>query len=241
MNLLVDAGNTTVKFGLVEDDVITQILSLSTISFSKTEVERLLKQYYPFQTIGVATVSLSTNEILDIIPHQKQVNISASAKLPFDIYYKTPETLGADRLSVVAGALSQTSKKNILIIDAGSAITYEFVENGIYLGGNISPGLRLRFEALHQFTSRLPLLQPQSPRNKIGTTTNEAINNGVVWGIRNEIEQTIASFQQQNTENTVFLTGGDAFFLQGLLKSNIFVEPNLTLLGILEILTHNND
>ena len=240
MNLLVDAGNTNIKMvlshsGALLDDIIT----ISTNQFSETTLTPIFEKYYPFQQIVVSTVSLPAQIILDSIPHHHSIIVSAQNRLPFDIRYTTPETLGSDRLSAVAGALRLSNDNHILVIDAGSAVTYEYISHRTYWGGNISPGLRLRFESLHRFTTKLPLLSAQQPTHNIGRTTTEAINNGVVLGLIAEIEQAISLFNKNKEKITVFLTGGDAFFLQNLIKSPIFVEPNLTLLGMLEIMKLN--
>ena len=165
------------------------------------------------------------------------IHISTSI---FSIEYKTPETLGIARLAAVAGATALFPSENLLIIDAGTAITYEIItESNIYLGGNISPGMQMRFKALNQYTSRLPLCDPQVTDNWIGKITQEAIVNGVIQGIVNEMEGYDSLMKKEFSKYKVIITGGDADFFAKKLKNPIFVNLNLVLNGLNRILEHN--
>ncbi|WP_308131522.1 type III pantothenate kinase, partial [uncultured Flavobacterium sp.] len=140
-----------------------------------------------------------------------------------------------DRMVLAAGAVLQFPKQNRLVIDAGTCITYDFVdENDNYLGGAISPGLRLRYEALHNFTARLPLLELDSPKSIIGNSTSQSIHSGVVNGAVNEIDGFINDYKQHYSKFTIILTGGDAEFLAKRLKNTIFANSNF----LLESLSH---
>ena len=154
--------------------------------------------------------------------------------------YESKNTLGRDRIAVAVGANFLCSNRNVLIIDAGTAITYEFVdENNVYQGGSISPGLGTRLKSLHEFTKQLPLVEPKDIDILYGKDTETAILTGVVNGVTFEIEGYINQFKEKYDNLFVFLTGGTAFFFERKLKSIIFASPNLLLIGLNRILNYN--
>ncbi len=162
--------------------------------------------------------------------------------LPVINLYDTPETLGYDRMAAVVGANEQFPGRDILVIDAGTCITYEFIDaNGCYHGGNISPGLQMRFKALHQFTGRLPLVDADGCRPFIGRNTETAIRSGVLKGIEYEIVGYIEAMRHKYPQLLVFLTGGDEFSFETNIKSIIFADRFLVLKGLNRILDYNND
>jgi len=168
--------------------------------------------------------------------------LNASLKLPFKVAYKTPETIGADRLGLVAGAIWRTPNQNQLIIDAGSCVTYDFVDkNNVYHGGAISPGLALRFKSLHDYTAKLPLLKPTDSFVKlIGDDTKSSIESGVINGLIAEIEGVSVKYNLKFKDLTVYLTGGDKKLLDRYIKNKIFVSSKFLLLeGINFILNLN--
>jgi type III pantothenate kinase len=149
---------------------------------------------------------------------------------PFKNKYATPKTLGVDRMILATGATLFYPNQNRLIIDAGTCITYDFVDDkDNYLGGAISPGLRLRYESLHQFTSKLPLLTFEEPEELIGSSTTQSIHSGVVNGLICEIDGFIDRYKQQYENFTIILTGGDTVFLAKRLKNTIFANSNFLL------------
>jgi type III pantothenate kinase len=157
--------------------------------------------------------------------------------LPVKIGYETPETLGKDRIALAAGAADRFPGKNILAIDAGTALTIDLVTSeGFFVGGNISPGMRMRFAALHQQTFSLPEIEPSEEVPLIGRNTREAILAGVVNGIIYEIDNSINSLNNKYNDLHVIMTGGDAPYLSARLKNRIFVEENLVLNGLNAIL-----
>jgi type III pantothenate kinase len=161
-------------------------------------------------------------------------------KLPFTINYQTIETLGVDRLALVAAAANTYPNQNVLTIDAGTCITYDFLsDTNNYLGGSISPGLRMRYTALHQQTAKLPKLSPEYPVNITGNSTNQAIHSGVVMGLIYELDGVISDYMANYQKLTVVLTGGDTNFLAEKLKSVIFANPNFLLQGLNNILNFN--
>ena len=168
------------------------------------------------------------------------IELSHLTPIPIENLYETPETLGKDRLAAAVGANELFPDQNLLIIDAGTAITYDWVtEKNQYLGGNISPGLEMRFNALNQLTGKLPLVKPSSPFPELGRNTEEAIRAGVQWGILFEIEQYLENFNRNFKNLQIIMTGGDSKFFDKYLKKTIFVHFNLTLIGLNRILEYN--
>ena len=154
--------------------------------------------------------------------------------------YETPETLGKDRLAAVVGASFLKPGKDILVIDAGTAITYDFINSKKqYLGGNIAPGINLRLRSLHEFTQRLPLVQVNSESPLLGVDTNSALVSGALYGIVFEIDGYISTLKIKYPQLSVFLTGGSTFYFDTKLKSPIFAEKNLVLIGLNRILQYN--
>ena len=170
------------------------------------------------------------------------LRMSAQLKMPFTIAYKTPKTLGPDRLAAVAGASSQEPGHNLLIIDIGTAITYDLLTaDGIYLGGNISPGIGMRLKALNLLTGRLPLVGKEGERMAIGNSTVTAIREGVLQGVDKEIEGYIHEYTSKHPDLLVFLTGGDTKFLDNRVKSRTFADSLLVMKGLNRILTLNHE
>ena len=149
---------------------------------------------------------------------------------PFENLYKTPNTVGIDRLVLASGAVLMFPNQNRLVIDAGTCITYDFInEKNQYLGGAISPGIRLRYESLHNYTAKLPLLDMKLPDELIGKSTNDSIHSGVINGVINEIDGFIDQYREQYSKFIIILTGGDTDFLAKRLKNTIFANPNFLL------------
>ena len=161
--------------------------------------------------------------------------------MPIVNLYNTPKTLGLDRLAAVVGASIQYPGKNILVIDIGTCMTFDFIDSKRnYHGGNISPGVELRLKAMHHFTSSLPLVIRKNNMNILGKSTKEALQNGAFQGLKFEIEGFIKNLTNRTKSLTVILTGGDAVNFGETLESKIFVDPNLVLKGLNDILTYNN-
>ena len=145
-----------------------------------------------------------------------------------------------DRIALAVAAVAYFPTKNILVIDAGTCVTYDFVtEKAHYLGGAIAPGVASRYKSLHDYTANLPLLEKQVPKNFIGDSTSASIHSGVINGMSREIDGVIAQYKETYKKLTVVLTGGDAEFLAGQLKSSIFVRPFFLIEGLFTILKIN--
>jgi len=168
------------------------------------------------------------------------IELDHQTELPIKNLYETPETLGKDRLAAAVGANELFPNQNLLIIDAGTAITYDLVsEKNEFIGGNISPGLQMRFKALNHFTGKLPLVSYSDEFKDIGRNTTDAIRAGVQNGILYEIAQTIELFNKNYQNLQIVMTGGDSIFFDKKLNYTIFVHFNITLIGLNRILEHN--
>jgi type III pantothenate kinase len=241
MNLIIDIGNTRVKTAVFKQDTLVSIIMFDKKKII-SEVKKLLKKYVISSGIisSVATISkFKLDRLQELLP---LTILSSTTKVPFINLYKTPTTLGVDRIGLVASAIKNYPLTNVLIIDAGTCITFDFVnKKGHYLGGSISPGIYMRYEALHTFTANLPFLEKKEPKNSIGVNTEESIHSGIVNGVINELEGVIAGYKEIYLHLTVVLTGGDTNFLAKQLKSSIFANQNFLLEGLNEILIFNKD
>jgi type III pantothenate kinase len=240
MNLIFDIGNSSTKVALFDDQ--KKVRSFRTKHFHCDEIVRI---FSPLQKkidkVIVSTVRDTPEFIIDLatlnIPF---VHIlSHESKLPFKNEYQTPETLGPDRIAAVAGAYLHFPGKKILIIDAGSAITYDFLAGKVYKGGNISPGISMRFKALNKFTRKLPLASTTQKFHSPGRNTIEAITAGVINGIVYEINEYIRTFEKKHNEITVVLTGGDSGYLKERLDHKITYLPDIVIDGLNFILEYN--
>ena len=230
MILAVDVGNTRIKAAVFEGSTL-----LESFVFGKTELEKsiqnILEKYQ--NTTHLVVASVLDLEKQAFIAFAEAVNIhfvSHKDSFPFVNCYETPQTLGIDRMILAAGATLQFPNQNRLVIDAGTCITYDFIdEKDNYLGGAISPGLRLRYEALHNYTAKLPLLTLENSKQFTGKSTSESIHSGVVNGLVYEIDGFIAEFKAQYSKFIIILTGGDSEFLAKRLKNTIFANSNFLL------------
>ncbi len=241
MNLIIDVGNTLVKFAVFQEDLLIEKYKVVQSDAYKT-FEEIIFKHPSIQKAILSNVGKLDTDVLDIITSKFQLLIlDNSTKIPFKNCYKTPKTLGIDRIALVSASVKQFPDKNVLIIDAGTCITYDFINTkNEYLGGAISPGIRLRYKTLNTLTANLPLLNTQMPKELIGNTTDSSIHSGVIFGILNEIEGVIHAYTEKYTDLTVILTGGDSNFLSKQLKNGIFANSNFLLEGLNFILEYNS-
>lgn len=237
MNLIVDIGNSYSKFYVFGNDVL-----IDELKFVEREInlDLIFEKHKNIQNAIVSTVA--NNEIISKIRQKVQhfVEFTHETQIPINNLYESPKTLGLDRIAAVVGAWHLFKNENVLIIDAGTAVTYEFLDSeNNYLGGNISPGLLTRFKSLNTFTKKLPLVNPKEDFQIIGKTTENAIQSGVQQGLIFEMESYIEHFEKRFSNLKVILTGGDCFFFDKKLKKTIFVVPNLIALGLNQILKLN--
>jgi type III pantothenate kinase len=190
----------------------------------------------------LSSVKTTTKAQLNILEKTgvRPLFLNANLKMPFINKYETPNTLGADRLALVAGGLFIYPNKPILIIDVGTCLTFDFVsEKGVYYGGSISPGLQMRLNALHTLTGKLPLVSLGEPKDLIGKSTKESMLSGVVNGIQIEIDGIIDWYKLRYPQVKTILTGGDSAFFDKKLKNSIFADADILLKGMHFILEHN--
>lgn len=237
-HLVIDAGNTSVKAALLDEGRIVAVRRSVRLD---SEIVRLAAGRDVTCGILSAVRALTPEEsaLLEGLP-LRMLRLSVALPLPLHIAYRTPDTLGPDRIAAAVGAWRRCPGSNILVIDAGTAITYDIVTaSGEYLGGNISPGKDLRFRALHEYTGRLPLVSPSDEVPDVGYSTETAIRSGVIRGIQDEMSGCIARFSSIYESLNVFLTGGDAKLFEKPIKSGIFADEFLVLEGLDSICSFN--
>ncbi|UCS94480.1 type III pantothenate kinase [Echinicola marina] len=236
-NLVIDIGNTRIKSALFDGLEMIEEQSLNYI-------DELLRytDAWDFDHVIVSSVRWSSQELELMLPFGF-LFLDQGTLLPVKNQYQTPHTLGLDRLAAAIGAYSKTGKGPVLSIDLGTCITYDFIDAyKAYLGGAISPGLQMRFRAMHEQTARLPLVDYDFEEVKpglIGGNTLDGMKSGVYFGIKHEIEGIIKQYLGNHQDLKVFICGGDAKFFESLTKDHIFVIPNLVLHGLNRILIYN--
>jgi len=239
-NLIIDIGNTRTKIALFNQHDLMFSVAIEQLTVDHL---KMLKDEHPQLTQAIlSSVKPVDDEILKYLSENFDVFIELDhqTELPIENLYQTPETLGKDRLAAAVGANELFPDQNLLIIDAGTAITYDLVsEKNQFLGGNISPGLQMRFKALNHFTGKLPLVSYSDEFQTIGKNTTDAIRSGVQNGILYEIAQTIELFNKNYQNLQIVMTGGDSIFFDKKLNYSIFVHFNITLIGLNRILEHN--
>jgi len=235
MNLIIDIGNTLVKHAVFNNDQLVEILKTSEIEIGK--VNTLIKEF-DIKKVIISSVRKEINWNLDV----EVIHLSHKTSLPINLNYKTPETLGKDRIANIVAVSEEYPNKNVVVIDAGTCITYDFIDkNKDYFGGRISPGLEMRYKSLNEFTELLPKLSVSGESEFIGDDTNSSISSGVEQGVLSEADSFIDGFRNKDEDLIVVVTGGDTFFFENALKNSIFADPNLVLKGLNIILKYNED
>jgi len=237
--LIIEQGNTKLKIAVFSGEKIVKSFITENNDFSWIKV----LQEFESITAGIMS-SVIEKDCLQVQYFTEKIGrfiwLDDTVKLPIDIEYETKNTLGNYRKAAAVGAFFERQGSNILVIDAGTAITFEVIESsGIYVGGNISPGMTTRFRSLHTYTSKLPLVSAKDEVPFIGTSTEKAIMAGVVNGLIFEIDGYIDALRAKYGDIFVFLTGGDASFFKNRLKNSTFADENLVLKGLKRILEYN--
>lgn len=243
MNLIIDQGNSVCKIAVFDDRQV--IMSTSVSDLNEAILREVFVRYKDIDSLIYSSVGEShsplESEYLSKLKHR--LILSSDTPVPVEVLYDR-SSLGGDRLAAVVGAykLSQGAYP-LLVIDAGTAITYEYIApRGQYLGGNIAPGLWLRFKALNSFTSRLPLIKelPDEEIRLYGDKTQSAMTSGCVRGLEREIGAYIDEALRSDATTHIYMTGGDAsFFAERLQRREIELIPELVLIGLNEILEYN--
>jgi len=236
VNYTIDQGNSLIKVASFEENTLKEIFCWKT----EEEVSRHFAQSRDNCMI-VCSVSGNQNSLKDILhPLNKVLVLDYQTPLPIVNGYKSPKTLGMDRVAAACGANALFPKETCMIVDMGTCITYELIDSEkIYHGGIISPGCMMRFEAMHRQTSGLPLIKEMSEEDLIGQTTKASMVSGVVNGIVHEIEGFILNFRKRFGDLKVILTGGDSVYFESKLKASTFIAQNLVHIGLNSILRYN--
>lgn len=230
MLLAVDIGNTKIKAAVFEGtEMVTRFV------FEKKDSENffstIFSRHKNLSHTILSSVGKDNKPLLDTLKgFAPLTEVGSCSPFPFQNLYETPHTLGIDRMVLSAGAVLQFPGQNRLVIDAGTCVTYDFTDaENQYHGGAISPGLQLRYDSMHNFTAKLPLLYPEMPGAVTGKSTAQSMHSGVVNGLLFEIEGFISHYKDRYGGVKVILTGGDAEFLAGKLKNTIFANSNFLL------------
>ena len=239
MNLVIDQGNTLVKLAVYSDGEL-----ISHFSEKELNLDILRKIFIEFPAVKrtiLSSVGIFGEEIprfLNSISYF--IKLDSKTPLPIINKYSTKDTLGYDRIANAVGAHTIYPSANVLVIDAGTAITFDLITaQGEFFGGNISPGLNLRFKSLNQFTKKLPLVEKQDDFELIGTSTKGAILSGVMNAVIFEVDGYISELKMKFPDIKIVLTGGDINYFVKKLKNTIFVDSNLNLSGLNQILEFN--
>lgn len=238
MSLVIDIGNSYIKLAVFRQDKI--VYEKQSVKFLVKDLKAIHKKF-PFEHVILSTVRTSLPSFTNYLKRNfKFLQLTHNTSQPVKMLYKTPSTLGLDRLAAIVGAYHEKTGKNVLVVDIGTCITYDFLDShGVYHGGNIAPGVELRLLAMHDYTSALPLVKRANNEDVLGKSTKTAMQNGAVKGIKFEIESFIRTLTKKTKNLTVILTGGDASYFGEMLESKIFVDPKLVLKGLHEILKYN--
>lgn len=241
MNLAVDIGNTTMKAGWFEQDRLIELQPQANLD---SLISRIQTQ--PPARMIVSSVSTHSETLRNAVPSvTKFVALGSDTPLPFENKYQTPHTLGTDRIAAVAGAQALYPDRNVLVVDAGTCVTYEFLnDQSEYLGGIISPGLRMRWQAMHTFTARLPLVSVELAEESaqlptIGKSTEEALKSGGIVGMAAEIDQIIRRYADKFAALQIISCGGDITYLQPWISSEHTYIPELVLIGLNSIVQYD--
>ena len=236
--LVIDAGNTRAKVAIYSSNGQRHLESVKGITAEIIQLQ--VSKYYPTSTILSSVVNIDEQVLKLVKSLPNSLVLDHLTPLPIKNRYATPATLGYDRLANAAGAVHYFPGKNVLAIDAGTCLKFDFVNASMeYLGGAISPGLHMRYSALNQFTSQLPLLEPVEDALLIGNSTENSIQSGILNGMLEEIKGIISRYENEFQNVQLILSGGDARFFLNHLKKAIFATPELTLKGLQTILQYN--
>jgi len=239
VNLVIDVGNSLLKIALFQKSHL--VVKYDFSKSDKIDIDKIFKNYSIINSI-VSNVSQISPDILTYL--EKQTNLvllNNKLKFPFKNLYKTKETLGQDRLGLISASCFDFPNENVLVIDAGSCITFDFKnDKNEYLGGSISPGISMRIKSLNSFTKNLPLVTLDNYNELIGNDTKSSIKSGIVNGVISEIEGVIDRYEDMFENIKIVLTGGDAKFLLKRIKNTIFADQNFLLKGLDNLLQVNN-
>lgn len=238
--LTIDIGNTKAKYAIFHDD---NIVETNYFNPESDDLSHLLEKYPDINKGIISSVGGKVNECLRQLQSIDMIVLNSETKLPFALTYKEKSKIGADRLALVAAAYAEKPHQNSLVIDIGTCITYDILtDDDKHLGGPISPGMQLRFKAMHEHTALLPLCKPTNDELKLlCDNTTECLQSGVQLGVLHEIKEFIKLYSLKFNDLNVFITGGDNIFLQNQLKNYTFASSNFMFNGLRLILEYNDN
>ncbi len=244
-SISIDIGNTRYKGGFFEENNLIETFETKEENEIFSFIDNLIEKH-SVENIIIASTRADLADFLSKTNQNKLKNIfllSSDLPVPLKNHYQTPKTLGTDRIAGMCGAKAIFPTQNCLVIDIGTCITYDLIDDkDNFFGGTISPGVNMRLRAMHEFTQKLPLLEWNSQNNSPdfqGTSTKDAILSGAINGVMLEIQGIIHHFERLYEDLHIILCGGDAFYFEKSLKSTIFVHPKLVLYGLNRILQYN--
>ena len=240
MNLIVDIGNSRAKIAIVDNGAIVEQNTI--LDITEADINDIVTRH-PQLTHAIVASTRGNGESIGALLRNYLPKVvvftPATTPIPLDNLYHTPQTLGADRLAAAVGVAALYPERDIMIVDFGTAITIDYVIDGAFCGGNISPGVTTRFRALADYTASLPLCSPTEEVLEYGRTTNEAIEQGVMRGIEQEISGYVGAFMLKNCKNCTIFTGGDAKYFVKRIKNTIFADCEPVIYGLNTILEYN--
>ncbi len=241
MNACIDIGNTLIKVYIVDQGLVLDNLVLG--KWEKKSINFFLDTH-KVEKVIICNVRFEESEMEKMISEINFpcLNLTHEIPLPIKLNYQNPKTLGRDRIAVVAGAAIQYPNETSLVVDLGTCITFDLIdEEKVYHGGAISPGLYMRLKAMNHFTGRLPLVEINPEADILGNDTISCMQTGAFWGIIHEIKGAIEVFSQRYSQVNIILTGGDASKFEKYIKNGIFADSSLLLKGLNYILDYNEE
>lgn len=239
MNLVIDIGNTRTKIGLYENNTLLDVHYYP--AFDSSDLKYYLRKH-PIKKCIISSVGESPESYALFLQNagiKHTIIFDEQTPIPIINNYSTPQTLGKDRLAGVIGAYAEFASQDILVIDAGTCVTYDFLrKEGVYEGGAISPGIQMRLKAVNQFTKNLPLVESCESTVVTGKTTEESIVSGTLNSIVFEADGFIDYYKNLYPDLITIVTGGDVNYFDKTLKNNIFARPNIVLTGLNKILVY---
>jgi len=240
MYLVADIGNTRAKYAVFQQTGDMQVF-YEDFSNLEAALKKIINQYPVDCGLLSSVVNLEESLLAELL--KNKIKLFEYQQIPIKNLYKTPSTLGRDRLANAVGAWAEFQSQNSIVIDAGTCMKFDFInQDNEYLGGSISPGIQMRFNALNTFTDKLPLLQFENQTEMpdlTGNSTDSSMISGILHGVIFEVERIIEAYKKRFSPLNIIITGGNAEFFVKHLKSNIFARPNLAIKGLAEILKYN--
>ena len=240
MNIIVDIGNTFCKVAVVDKNEVVEERVAEVLD--EAVLADMVVRYTPSMAAVASTRGDGEAVVSVVARHVDRVlHVTQATQMPIDVEYDTPQTLGVDRVAVAVGVKQLYGCGDALIIDMGSAITFDLLEGGVFRGGNISPGVAMRLRALHEYTASLPLCEASADfsTERLGRSTREAVTEGVMRGVLHEIEGYVTSFLAEKQKIRIIFSGGDAKYFVNRIKNAIFAGRMVMYIGLNTILEYN--